>query len=298
MLIRLGPCGRGVLCLAFFAFPAVTHGENSDSTKIQGCPLDIAVQQVDKFVDDKIYELSSASRPLIEGMGELMKKATKQGVAVGNQLSPIDVQRFNDLRHKTVTLNAEKAQFSNLKRDVHVISAIYDVAKLYDMFDLDTSQLDDVSPLKFYLSILGALRNAQPRVSLTTIVSVGIDCDPEAGLYFEESFNQQELAKDGANQRIVNMIFDIERIRTLYQLSWNAFDKGMKDLRAITWTGDKPNMPESIGPWVSSSSAAIQNMYKTVIPFIDKNVPSDAQIEASFMAKQAQNASKDYPVKQ
>ncbi len=297
-MLRLGRCGRGVLCLAFFAFPAVTHGENSDSPKMQGCPLDIAVQQVDKFVDDKMYELSAASGPLIDGMGELTKKATKQGVAIGNQLSPIDVQRFNDLRHKIVMLNAEKSQFSNLKRDVHVISAIYDVAKQYDMFDLDISQLDDVSPMKFYLSILGALRNAQPRVSLTPIVSVGIDCDPEAGLYFEEAFNQQELAKGGANQQIVNMIFDIERIRTLYQLSWNAFDKGMKDLRATTWTGDKPNTPESIGPWVSSSSAAIQNIYKTVIPFIDKNVPSDAQIETSFMARQAQNVSTDYPVKQ
>ncbi len=297
-MLRLGRCGRGVLCLAFFAFPAVTHGENSDSPKMQGCPLDIAVQQVDKFVDDKMYELSAASGPLIDGMGELTKKATKQGVAIGNQLSPIDVQRFNDLRHKIVMLNAEKSQFSNLKRDVHVISAIYDVAKQYDMFDLDISQLDDVSPMKFYLSILGALRNAQPRISLTPIVSVGIDCDPEAGLYFEEAFNQQELAKGGANQQIVNMIFDIERIRTLYQLSWNAFDKGMKDLRATTWTGDKPNTPESIGPWVSSSSAAIQNIYKTVIPFIDKNVPSDAQIETSFMARQAQNVSTDYPVKQ
>ncbi len=297
-MLRLGRCGRGVLCLAFFAFPAVTHGENSDSPKMQGCPLDIAVQQVDKFVDDKMYELSAASGPLIDGMGELTKKATKQGVAIGNQLSPIDVQRFNDLRHRIVMLNAEKSQFSNLKRDVHVISAIYDVAKQYDMFDLDISQLDDVSPMKFYLSILGALRNAQPRISLTPIVSVGIDCDPEAGLYFEEAFNQQELAKGGANQQIVNMIFDIERIRTLYQLSWNAFDKGMKDLRATTWTGDKPNTPESIGPWVSSSSAAIQNIYKTVIPFIDKNVPSDAQIETSFMARQAQNVSTDYPVKQ
>ena len=297
-MLRLGRCGQGVLCLALLAFPAVTYGETSDSPKMQGCPLDVAVQQVDKFVDDKMYELSAASGPLIEGMGELMKKATKQGVPIGNQLSPIDVQRFNDLRHKTVMLNAEKTQFSNLKRDVHVISAIYDVAKLYDMFDLDISQLDEVSPLKFYLSILGALRNAQPKVSLTPIVSVGIDCDPEAGLYFEESFNQQELAKGGANQRVVNMIFDIERIRTLYQFSWNAFDKGLKDLRATTWTGDKPNTPDSIGPWVSSSSAAIQNIYKTVIPFIDKNVPSDAQVETSFMARQAQDASKDYPVRQ
>jgi hypothetical protein len=295
-MLRLGRCGRGVLCLAFFAFPAVTHGETSDSPKTQGCPLDIAVQRVDKFVDDKIYELSAASGPLIDGMGELTKKATKQGVAIRNQLSPIDIQRFNDIRHRTVMLNAEKIQFSNLKRDVHVIYSIYDGARLYNLFDLDISQLDDVSPLKFYLSILAALRNVQPRVSLTPIVSAGIDCDPEAGLYFEEAFNQQELAKSGADQRIVNMIFDIERIRTLYQISWNAFDKGMRDLRATTWTGDKPNTPDSISPWVSSSSAAIQSIYKTVVPFIDKNVPSDAQIETSFMARQAQNASTDYPV--
>ena len=84
---------------------------------------------------------------------------------------------------------------------------------------------------QFHLSS-GKLDQATPG---TPLISVGIDCDPEAGLYFEEEFNQQQLAKSGANQRLVDLVFDIERLRTLYQLSWNLFNKGMDDVRATTW---------------------------------------------------------------
>ena len=53
--------------------------------------------------------------------------------------------------------------------------------------------------------------------------------------------------------------------------------------------------PNSIGPWVASSSAAIQQMYSVIIPFITKNLPSEAEVESSFMQEAAQNAAQDYP---
>jgi hypothetical protein len=118
---------------------------------------------------------------------------------------------------------------------------------------------------------------------------------PEAGLYFQEEFNQRDLAKSGADQRIVNLIFDIERLRTFYQLSWNVFNKGIGDVRATTWKEDEPTSPDSITPMIATSSAAMQNIYKAIMPYIDKQLPSKKALEARFMQTKAQQINRDYP---
>ena len=95
----------------------------------------------------------------------------------------------------------------------------------------------------------------------------------------------------------MNRVFDIERLRTLYQLAWNLFNKGIDDVRGTTWKGNNAVAPDNITPMVAVSSAATQNMYKTVIPFIDEQFPSEGTLEMRFMQEQNQLAQHDYPVR-
>ena len=129
------------------------------------------------------------------------------------------------------------------------------------------------------------------------MIDVGIECDPEAGLFWEETFYQNVLTQNGADQHLVNMIFDLEKIRTLYQLDWALFTRGLDDLKGVKWNNDTPNTPHSADAWISTSSLAIQNINKGIIPYINSNLPSEVQIETTFMQGVAQNAASDYPVK-
>jgi hypothetical protein len=130
----------------------------------------------------------------------------------------------------------------------------------------------------------------------TPLINVGVGCDPEAGLYFQEEFYQQQLAKTGADQHTVDLVFDIERLRTLYQLTWNLFNKGIDDVQGTTWRDDNAVAPDNVTPMVAASDVATQNIYKTVIPFIDEQFPSEKTLEMRFMRDQNQLAQHDYPV--
>lgn len=165
-----------------------------------------------------------------------------------------------------------------------------------DLYEIPKESLGDADPRRFYFTVLQQLRVAQPRTSRTPLISTGFECDPEAGLFFEEEFNQQQLAKLGADQRLVNLVFDIERIRTLYQLCWNVFNKSIDDVRATTWKGDVLNAPDSITPMISTSDTATQNMFRDVISYIDKQLPSEIELETRYFDERHREILHDYPV--
>jgi hypothetical protein len=77
---------------------------------------------------------------------------------------------------------------------------------------------------------------------------------------------------------------DIERLRTLYDLYRNLLTRGIADVRATTWSGD-PISPNSIPSYVAASSASIQSMHKTIVPYIDQQFPSDGSFEQAFQLK-------------
>jgi hypothetical protein len=278
------------------ASPVPAAAQPNDQPEAEGCPLEIAVEQVDKFVDDRLEELGASSRPLLLGMAEINNKATKSGIPLTEQLSSSDLARFNDLRHKQIEIGALKMRFSALERDVKVILFVYQVAKMVDIYELGKERLGEASPLLFYMAVLDALRLAQPRVTLTPITNAGFKCDPEGGLYWEEEFVKREIKKGAVDQRLVNFIFDIERLRTLYQLDWNLFNKALDDLKKVKWIGDEPDIPDTISSYIETSGAVIRDVYKVVTPYINSNLPSDEQVESWFMQKQAEDAAKDFPV--
>jgi hypothetical protein len=263
-----------------------------------GCPLDIAIQKVDEFESNRTAEYAKNSQLLLKAMSDLIhEKANKPGASIGQQLSPQDLTKFNQLRHALALNDAEAMMVGNFQRDVHVIAETYNVAELADLYEVTKDSLGDADPRRFYFTILESLRIAQPRTPRTPQVSLGIDCDPEAGLYLYEEFNQQVLAKSGANQRLVNLVFDIERLRTLYQLCWNLFNKGIDDTRKTTWAGDTPKTVSTIAPYIANSGTAIQTMYKEIIPYIDAQFPSKYAFEQAFKAKTKREAEQDYPAR-
>jgi hypothetical protein len=193
-------------------------------------------------------------------------------------------------------MRGERLVVSNFQRDVYLINETYNVAKLADLYEISMESLGDADPRRFYFKVLQLLRVAQPRTPRTLLISTGVECDLEAGLFFEEEFNQQQLAEAGADQRLVNLVFDIERIRTLYQLCWNVFTKSIDDVRTTTWKGDLPNAPDSITPMIASSDTATQNMFRAIIPYIDNQLPSEIQLETQYLDERRRQTLHDYPV--
>jgi len=64
-----------------------------------GCPLEIAVQQVDQFIQNRTVEMATAVKPLLNELNTISAKAKRPGIAIGKQLSPEDIERFNTIRH-------------------------------------------------------------------------------------------------------------------------------------------------------------------------------------------------------
>ena len=289
-------CSLSLLAVVCVSGTDRAYAQSSNQPK--GCPLEVAVQQVDRFADSRMNQLAKATMPLLDQMDAVTRKATKPGISLGEQLSSKDRDQFNALRHMLIQIDVERLKTSDFQRDVHLIFDTYQVAELADLYETEIESLGDADPRRFYFTILQGLRTVQPRTPRTPQVSVGLDCDPEAGLFFLEEFYQQELAKTGANQHTLNLVFDIERLRTLYRLCWLLFDKGLDDVRATAWKNDTPSSPDSVTPIVSASSAATQNMFKVVIPYIEQQLPSKVALEARFKAKQRQQAEHDYPTQQ
>lgn len=275
---------------------SITSAHSDTANGPKGCPIEVAVQQVDDFVRTQMSKYAEQSTPILEELETISNKANKPGVSIGDQLSPKDRDRFNQLRHANIQLDAERTQISDLQRDAHLIYETYKATEIADLYEVKKDDLGDADPRRFYFVVLQGLRIAQPRITRTPLVNVGIECDPEAGLYFQEGLYQQQLSQSGADQRLVNLIFDIERLRTLYQLDWNLFNKGIGDLRATTWNGDTPSSPDSITPMIATSSAATQNIYKAIIPYIKKQLPSEVTFEMRFRQTLIQQAGRDYPV--
>jgi hypothetical protein len=98
------------------------------------------------------------------------------------------------------------------------------------------------------------------------------------------------------SQRLVNLISDIERLRTLYRLSRNLLEKGLAEFRGATVVvGGDTKFPNIIEPYIAASFPATQLMYKHIIPYLAQQYPSDQAFETAFQAAQKNQIEKDYP---
>jgi hypothetical protein len=97
------------------------------------------------------------SEPILKEMDAINSKATKPGVAIGDQVSPKDRDRFNQLRHINIQLDVERLKVSDLQRDVHLIYETYKVAELADLYETKIESLGDADPRRFYFIVLQGL---------------------------------------------------------------------------------------------------------------------------------------------
>ena len=147
------------LTLVLAAIPATPDsGYSETSNEPKGCPLEFAIRGVDDFVRSQLGKYAEQSTPLLEGMAAISSKATKPGISIGDQLSPRDIDRFNQLRHLNIQLDAERLALSDLQRDVHVIFETYEVAELADLYEIKIDNLADADPRRFYFIVLQGLK--------------------------------------------------------------------------------------------------------------------------------------------
>lgn len=271
------------------------HAQQSNPNALQGCPFAVSLQQIDSFVEHRYSELARVQSQFVTEMAEAGKNATKPNVAIGLQMTPDELQRFNTARHKTIEIGAEELKFSKLQRDAHVIAEVLAVAKLADLYEVRQSDLQRDDPRQFYYKILLMLRANQPQVSQSTRVDFGIDCDPEAGLYWEEDFALHELAKV-PDPHMTNLVSDIERIRTLYHLCWKLFTNGIDDIHATRWNGDEPYIPDSIALMINGSNEITKRLYNIVIAYIDAQMPSEKEFENKYRQGVVDEANRKFPV--
>jgi hypothetical protein len=271
------------------------HAQQTNPNTLQGCPFEVSLQQIDSFAEHRYGELAHVQAQLVREMAEASKNATKPNVEIGLQMAPDELQRFNTARHRAIETGAEELKFSKLQRDEHVIAEVLAVAKLSDLYEVRQSDLQRDDPRQFYYKILLMLRANQPQVSQSTRVDFGIDCDPEAGLYWEEDFALHELA-NVPDSHMTNLVSDIERIRTLYQLCWKLFMHGIDDIHATRWNGDEPFMPDSITLMINGSNETIKRLYNIVIAYVDAQMPSEKEFEIKYTQSVVDQANRKFPV--
>jgi hypothetical protein len=213
------------------------------------------------------------------------------GVPKGVLLSKDDIETLHYLKRKLASISAEKKIVNTYRRDIQVIAETYRVAKLADLYEVKKEDLGDADPRKFYFVILERLRVSQLDTPRTPHIGQE-NCDPESGLFFEEVFNEQQFQQARGDRRFANLIFDIERLRNLYDLYRNLLTKGIADVRGRTWSGDVANSPDNLQSYIEAASPPIQAMYKTIVPYIDQQFPSDASFE-----KTKEQIERDYPTK-
>jgi hypothetical protein len=181
---------------------------------------------------------------------------------------------------------------------VHVVAEVLAVAKLADLYEIKQSDIQRDDPRQFYYKILLMLRANEPQVSQTPRVDFGIDCDPEAGLFWEEDFALHQLAKGGdLDPYMTNLVSDIERIRTLYQLCWKLFNHGTEDIHGTRWNGDEAYTPDSISLMINGSNEVTKRLYNIVIAYIDAQMPSEKEFQAKHQQRVTDEANRKFPTK-
>jgi hypothetical protein len=287
-----------VFLLIISATPSFAATDSKGAETPKGCPLPDAVRSVDEFVDGRNSEIAEISSHALSEQSAAVANANQPGVAVGRQMTAEEQDRFNIARHAMIQTTIEAVNLSDFQRDVHVISEVFGVAKLADLYDVKQSDLGRDDPRQFYYKILLMLQANQPKPTRTALIRSGIDCDPEAGLFMEEEFASRQIAQNSVlAPQMQELVADIERLRVLYQVVWKTFGHSADDVRAMRWNGDDPFIPDTVTPMIEGSDDVSKRIYKIVVAYIDSQMPTETTFEARHRQKIGEKAERDFPLK-
>ena len=253
-------------CLLIFVvagYATCEPGQAQDNSK--GCPLSVATQQVDEFVENRIAEIASKQNEYLMKLNDAMKNAKQLNTAIGKQLTPSEIAAFNENRFRAILGQSEQAILGRYQQDAHTIEQTVEAAELSDIYEIDPTTLSSRDPRQFYFSVLTLLRQAQPQPQFTQLSNDGKSCDMEGGLFFEEAF-YVEQSKKAPDPHVQQMIADLERLRTFQRLCWAIAILSNKDLQAAKWNNNTqiPDLPDSVTPGVRTMDISAHRYFKWV----------------------------------
>ncbi len=277
MLCRLIVVALAIVSAASLEPAAATNA------KAGGCPLGLALFQLDNFMMTKDSDNAGEQMALLQQMRELTK-STVPGRPLANQLNQTQRQQFGKIRFQMIVRDSEHALWSKYQRDAHVIANVAKIVELADHYEVNPSQLPPKDPRQFYFSILALLRRAEPVPNVTPLMGTEADCTVGGGLYFQEQFYRRQL-NTVADPKDQLAVADFERLRTFQRLCWALLNLAMGDLRQARESSEQPVLSDNVTPGVARMDDFSREMYANVIPFVDRNMPSEAELAAAYQAK-------------
>ena len=88
------------------------------------CTPATAVADVINFSIGVNADTASKSNKILLEQSSLVANLPNNGKAIGTQLSPANLRKFNDLRHQLINLSYQQLLFSDYIRDVRVIASL------------------------------------------------------------------------------------------------------------------------------------------------------------------------------
>jgi hypothetical protein len=185
---------------------AQSYTATAPTADVVVCPLEEAMQRLERYNDDFRVQLATRQMPLLNQMKSLNEKVKNPSLPVGAQLSKTEIAQFQKLRWQMLQGQIKGLVFSNYLRDNRVIARAAKVA--YELSIGKTFQEHD--PDFFYYGVVMMLAlEHKPKLSDASIPKNG-ECTVDAGLYFYE-----QIAGREADRTYTDFEAAAERLRRL-----------------------------------------------------------------------------------
>jgi hypothetical protein len=166
------------------------HMAFADFANVQVCPLEEAMKRLEDYNIARSGQAAQQQLPLITELQRINSKAKNPSLPTGAQLSKPDLDRFQQIREKLLTFQAQEVVNSGYLRDSRVIAQAAKVA-----YDIRMGRaFDEKSPDLFYYGIVTLLSLQHPQDQLEITTPRDKECSVEAGLHFNEQAMLREMS--------------------------------------------------------------------------------------------------------
>jgi hypothetical protein len=193
--------------LSFFCTMPMAFADFAD---VQVCPLEEAMKRLEDYNIARRGQAAQQQQPLMTELQGIVSKAKNPSLPTGAQLSKADQDRFQQIREKLLTFQAQEVVNSGYLRDSRVIAQAAKVA--YDIRMGRT--FDEKSPDFFYYGIVTLLSIQHPQDKLEITTPRDKECSVEAGLHF----NEQAMLREMSGQNIKEATDKLRAISQRYGL--------------------------------------------------------------------------------
>jgi len=162
----------------------------ADFADVHVCPLEEAMKRLEDYNIARRGQAAKEQLPLMTELQAIVSKAKNPSLPTGAQLSKTDQDRFQQIREKLLTFQAQEIVNSGYLRDSRVIAQ---AAKIANDIRMGRS-FDEKSPDFFYYGIVTLLAIQHPQDQLEITTPRDEECSVEAGLHFNEQAMLREMS--------------------------------------------------------------------------------------------------------